>query len=323
MSEQEEVKRYVGIDVSKAHLDMDVCPDSEKRRFDNNENGCKESVKWLLEVNPKLIVAEATGGMESLIAGHLAAAELSISIINPKQARDFAKALGVLAKTDQVDAQVLARFAEAIKPPARKLKGELLDNLEATLTRRRQLVDMITAEKNRLPGSTGRIAKQIGQHIVWLEKRLEEANDDLDNQIRQSPVWQEKAELLISVPGVGKVTMVTLLASLPELGNLSRKQISALVGVCPFSRDSGSYRGRRTIWGGRATVRAALYMATLVACRYNSVIKAFYQRLVLAGKPKKVALVACMHKLLITLNAILKTKTPWRSNNHLEVIHAS
>lgn len=302
---------YVGIDVSKAHLDVDVFPDASPIRFANDEPGRLAACEHLLHIAPQLIVLEATGGLESPLAGLLAAKGLRVSVINPRQARDFAKALGVLAKTDQVDAAVLARFAQAIQPPVRALKSEELAGLESVLTRRRQLIEMITAESNRRGSAAPKIAKQIAQHITWLEKRLAEANDDLDGMIRSSPMWQQKAELMESVPGVGRVTATTLLADLPELGSLSRREISALVGVCPYNRDSGTHRGRRAIWGGRAQVRACLYMAAVVASRCNPVIRAFYEKLVAAGKPKKVALVACMRKLLVMLNTMLKNGTPW------------
>ena len=278
----------------------------------NDEAGRIAAVNHLHELQPMLIVVEATGGLEALLVGQIAAVGLRVVVINPRQARDFAKAIGVLAKTDRVDAQMLARFAQAVKPPVRALKPEQTVALETVLTRRRQIVEMITAESNRLSSAAPKIAKQIPQHIAWLEKRLNEANHDLDGMIRKSPLWQHQAQLMTTAPGVGRVTATTLLAELPELGTLSRRQISALVGVCPYSRDSGKFRGRRTIWGGRATVRAALYMAAVVASRHNPVIIAFYQKLVAAGKPKKVALVACMRKLLVILNAMLKHDMPWQ-----------
>lgn len=302
---------YVGIDISKSSVDVDSYPVAQPACFRNDEPGRVAAASYLRGLQPSLIVVEATGGLEAPLVGQLATAGLSVAVINPRQARDFAKAIGVLAKTDRVDAQILARFGHAVKPAVRPLKPEETLALEAILTRRRQIIEMISAESNRLSSAAPRIAKQIRQHIVWLEKRLDEANQDLDGMLRQSPVWQHKAHLMTSVPGVGRVTAATLLAELPELGALPRREISALVGVCPYSRDSGKYRGRRTIWGGRAAVRAALYMAALVASRYNPVIRAFYQKLVAAGKLKKVALVACMRKLLVILNAILKHDTPW------------
>lgn len=304
---------YIGIDVSKANLDIDAYPRAHRTRFSNDETGRRQLVNELKSLQPKLVVLEATGGLESPIASELAIAGLAVAVINPRQARDFAKAIGVLAKTDQVDALVLARFAEAIKPEVRALKDSEVMALDSVLTRRRQLVDMITAESNRYAQAPGKIAKQIAKHLSWLNKRLEEADDDLDDAIRQSPLWQAKAHLMMSIPGVGRVTATTLLAALPELGQLSRREISALVGVCPFNRDSGGHRGRRVIWGGRASVRAVLYMAALAASRHNPMIKAFYQKLLAAGKMKKVALVACMRKLLVILNAMVKSNTPWRS----------
>lgn len=302
---------YVGIDISKTSVDVDSYPVAQPACFTNDEPGRAAAASFLRGLQPALIVVEATGGLETPLVGQLATAGLSVAVVNPRQARDFAKAIGVLAKTDRVDAQVLARFGQAVKPAVRPLKPEETLALEAILTRRRQIIEMITAESNRFSSAAPRIAKQIRQHIAWLEKRLDEADQDLDGMLRQSPVWQHKAQLMTSVPGVGRVTAVTLLAELPELGTLPRREIGALVGVCPYSRDSGKYRGRRTIWGGRAAVRAALYMAAVVASRYNPVIRAFYQKLVAAGKLKKVALVACMRKLLVILNAMLKHDTPW------------
>jgi len=303
---------FVGIDICKMTLDVDIYPTSEPRRFLNDEGSREELCEWLKTRTPTLIVMEATGGLEIPVAGLLAAAGLPVAVINPRQARDFAKAIGVLAKTDAVDAIVLARFAQAVRPAVRALKSEEAQELEAVLTRRRQIVEMITAERNRQTMAHARIAKQIKGHIAWMEKRLDEANDDLDRLIRKSPIWQHKSELLTSVPGVGRVVATTLLAELPELGSLNRREIGALVGVCPFNRDSGGRRGKRLIWGGRSSVRAALYMATLCATRFNPIIKAFYRRLVDAGKHKKVAIVACMRKLLVTMNVMIRTDTSWR-----------
>ena len=303
---------YIGIDVSKTSLDMDAYPQPHPSTVSNDDTGRSQLIAQLQQLQPKLVVMEATGGLESPMVGALAMAGIAVAVINPRQVRDFAKALGVLAKTDRVDAKVLARFAEAIKPEVRTLKSSELISLESVLTRRRQLIEMMTAERNRQASAPSKIAKQISQHLVWLGKRLTEADDDLNHAIQQSPLWRHKAELILSVPGVGQVTATSLLAELPELGNLTRREISALVGVCPFNRDSGQHRGRRMIWGGRASVRAVLYMAALVASRYNSVIKAFYQKLLAAGKPKKLALVACMRKLLVILNAMVKSDTPWR-----------
>ena len=302
---------YAGIDVSKAQLDIDTYPDAAPKHFANDETGRLAACAYLQSAQVRLIVVEATGGLESPLVALAASSGLAIAVINPRQARDFAKAIGVLAKTDKVDALVLARFAEAVKPPVRALKPDEVLQLAAILTRRRQLIEMITAEGNRQASAATGIAKQIRQHISWLEKRLKEADDDLDQSIRSSPLWQHKAEIMQSIPGVGRVTATSLLADVAELGTLNRRQISALIGVCPYSRDSGKSRGRRSIWGGRARVRAVLYMAALVATRHNPVILAFYQKLVGAGKPKKVAIVACMRKLLVTINTMLKTDTTW------------
>jgi transposase len=303
---------FAGIDISKATLDVDLYPTSKPRRFLNDDAGGKELCDWLKAHVPKLVVMEATGGLEMPVAALLATAGLPVAVINPRQARDFAKAIGVLAKTDAVDAIVLARFAQAVRPEVRALKSEEAQELEAVLTRRRQIVEMITAERNRQIKAHARIAKQIKGHIAWLEKRLDEANGDLDQLIRKSPIWLHKSKLLTSVPGVGRVVATTLLAELPELGTLNRRQIGALVGVCPFSRDSGRYRGKRLISGGRSSVRAALYMAALCATRFNPAIRTFYKHLVDAGKHKKVAIVACMRKLLVIMNVMIRTDTSWR-----------
>ncbi len=304
---------YIGIDVSKKGLDLDSYPVSRRAHFSNDEAGQQALVEALQPLQPKWIVVEATGGLETALVGALATAGLPVVVINPRQARDFAKALGILAKTDEVDAHVLARFAEAVKPPLRPIKADDVRQLEEVLTRRRQLVDMVTAEQNRKMQASPKMAKEIDEHLDWLKRRIKGADTDLNNAIRSSPVWQAKADLLSSIPGVGPVTMVTLLAELPELGHLNRREIAALVGVCPFSRDSGSYRGKRRIWGGRATVRAVLYMAALVATRFNPTIRLFYQKLITAGKLKKVALVACMRKLLTTMNAMVKNDTMWEA----------
>ena len=303
---------WVGVDVSKLTLDVDVYPGSKPASFANDDEGHRHLVRELTALSPKLIVLEATGGLEVAVVASMAAAQLPVVVVNPRQVRDFAKALGVLAKTDRVDAHVLARFGEAVKPTLREFKQADVVALEAILTRRRQLVEMLTAEQNRRLRAVGPIVKDIEVHIAWLKQRIKGVDGDLNGAIKSSPVWQAKAKLLLSVPGIGQVTMTTLVAELSELGTLNRREISALVGVCPFNRDSGGHRGRRRIWGGRATVRAALYMATLVATKHNPTVKAHYQKLLKAGKLKKVALVACMHKLLITLNAIVHNGTPWK-----------
>lgn len=305
---------YVGIDISKKSLDIDGYPNSCKASYTNDEAGHLALIEALRHLAPKCIVMEATGGLELPVACELARAGIEASIVNPRQARDFAKALNLLAKTDQVDAFALARFAEAVKPKPRPLKPEELQLFEEILTRRRQLVEMVTSEINRKLKASPKMAKQIDKHIAWLKRQIVDADHTMGKAIKASPIWQAKANLLDSIPGVGKVTINTMLAELPELGKLNRREIAALVGICPFNNDSGSHRGKRSIWGGRASVRSALYMATLVATRHNPIIKAFYQKLLNAGKMKKVALVACMRKLLTTMNAMLHTNTAWGGN---------
>jgi transposase len=307
--EQEE--QFVGIDVSKDSLDVAVLPDGESWSIRNCEREIPSLVERLGRIAPILIVLEATGGLEILVASALGLASLPVVIVNPRQARDFAKATGKLAKTDAIDAKVLALFGQVLRPEPRPLKDEQLQELNALFTRRSQLVVMLTAEKNRLSSSPKPIRNDIQQHILWLEKRIEEINETLKRRIKESPLWREKDELLRSVPGVGPVFSTSLLTKLPELGTIKAKKISALVGVAPLNCDSGKQRGKRITWGGRASLRSALYMATLSAIRYNPVIKAFYQRLIAAGKMKKVAITACMHKLLTILNAIVRDSTPW------------
>lgn len=301
---------FVGIDVSQARLDIAVRPGAPFS-LAHTESALATLVEQLRALSPTLIVLEATGGMEIPLTSALATAGLPVVVVNPRQVRDFAKASGRLAKTDALDAQVLAQFAEVMRPQPRPLPDAEARALAALLTRRRQLVEMLTAENNRLLSASSPIRKRVRTHIVWLERELEHTNTDLAEAIRQSPVWREKDELLQSVPGVGPVVTSTLLASLPELGMLTNKQIAALVGVAPLNRDSGTLRGRRTVWGGRAQIRAVLSMGALVAARFNPVIRAFYQRLCRAGKAKKVALTACMRKLLVILNTMIKHRTPW------------
>lgn len=302
---------FIGIDVSKARLDVFVRPLGSRESVANDEAGIKTLVARLHELKPALIVLEATGGFERSLTRALTSAELPVVVVNPRQVRDFAKATGQLAKTDTIDAEVLARFGEAVRPALRPLPDETALELRALIARRRQITEMIVAETNRLSGASKTVRKRIDAHVRWLEAELKRADKDLDQSIRQSPIWRENQNLLRSVPGIGPVISRTLLAKLPELGTLNRKQIAALVGVAPLNRDSGKLKGRRTIWGGRATVRAALYMGALVASRRNSVIRQFYKHLKTAGKPPKVALVACMRKLLTILNAMLKHKSYW------------
>lgn len=307
-----EADRYVGIDVAAAHLDVAVGPSGEAWRVGNDEAGRAALVERLAALGPAVIVLEATGGHELAAAGALAAAGLPVAVVNPRQVRDFARATGRLAKTDALDAAVLARFAAAVRPTVRPLPDAAARELRALVARRRQLVEMLVAEKNRLGAAPPRIKARIRAHVEWLARQLDELDRDLAGAVRASDAWRERDDLLRSVKGVGPVLSSTLLVEVPELGALNRKQIAALVGVAPLNRDSGTFRGRRAVWGGRAPVRAALYMATLVATRFNPVIRAFYRRLLAAGKPKKVALTACMHKLLVILNAMARTNTPWR-----------
>ena len=303
---------FVGIDVSKAHLDIAVRPSGECWRERRDERGIAALTTRLQALKPEMVVLEATGGMEVDVVASLLAAGVPTCVVNPRQVRHFAQATGRLAKTDSLDAEVLAHFAQAVRPTPRPLPDAQTQALDALLTRRRQIVEMLTAEKNRLAGAPKNLRPRIQSHLDWLQQEREQLDVTLREQIRRTPAWREKDDLLQSVRGVGPVTACTLIAALPELGRLDRKQISALVGVAPLNRDSGTLRGQRTIWGGRAEVRATLYMATLSATRYNPAIKAFYERLIAAGKLPKVALTACMHKLLIILNAILRSGQPWR-----------
>lgn len=303
---------YVGLDVAKAELVVATEPPGPTLTQPHTDAGITHLVTQLHAMQPALIVLEATGGYETDVATALALAGLPVALVNPRQVRDFAKALGHLAKTDALDAQVLAHFAARVQPEPRPLPDAAHQALAALLTRRRQLVDMLTAERNRLLLAKGRIRHSVQAHIHYLEQALKATNDDLRSGLRASPVWRAAEQLLRSVPGVGPTTALTLIVDLAELGTLTHKQIAALTGVAPFNCDSGTHRGRRMIWGGRASVRAVLYMATLVATRHNPVIRAFYQRLRGAGKPRKVALVAAMRKLLIILNAIMKAQRPWQ-----------
>jgi transposase len=305
---------FVGIDVSKATLDVAVRPSGKRWVESNDEAGIGHLTAELQQLQPTIIVLEATGGLQGPAAAALALAQLPVAVVNPRQVRDFAKATGRLAKTDALDAAVLAHFGEAVRPEPRPLRDEQTLALNALLVRRRQLVEMLTAETNRLGTAPGSVQKDIRQHISWLRRRLRDVDTDIGNAIRNSPVWREKEQLLRSLPGIGRVTATTLLAQLPELGHLSRRQIALLVGVAPLNRDSGTWRGKRSIWGGRAHVRSALYMATLSAVKWNPSLRALYARLLAAGKLKKVALIACLRKLLVTSNAILRDRTTWNPN---------
>lgn len=305
-------EKFVGIDVSKATLDVSIDPVGQKLHVAYEEEGIRQVVSRLEEVRPALIVIEATGGLEVRIASELAGAGLPVAVINPRQARDFAKATGQLAKTDQVDAAVLAAFAQAIRPQARPLQDADTRALNDLVSRRRQLIDMRVQETLRLSTAASKpLMKSLNRHIAWLDKRITEIDSDLTKRLRNSELWRTKDDLLRGIPGVGAVTALTMLAKCPELGTLNRREIAALVGVAPLANDSGKHRGKRFVWGGRADVRAVLYMATVSAIRCNDTIKAFALRLKNAGKPPKVVIVACMRKLLIIMNTMLKNNAPW------------
>jgi transposase len=302
---------FIGIDVSKDQLDVAILPTSESLEVANDEAGISALLQQLKGCQAPLVVLEATGGYETAVAAALSVHGIPVAIVNPRQVRDFARATGQLAKTDAIDAAILALFAERVRPEPKPLPDELTQDLQALLTRRRQLIDMLTAERNRLARSARAVRKSIEKHVRWLERQLQDSDTEIAAFISKSPLWRAKENLLRSVPGIGPVASRTLLADLPELGRLNRKQIAALVGVAPLARDSGTLKGKRFIWGGRANVRSVLYMATLAATRSNPVIRAHYLRLISAGKPTKVALVACMRKLLVTLNAMVRTGEPW------------
>lgn len=300
---------YIGIDISCNTLDIAIYEEEKTHQFTNDQGGIRKLCDFLSGIKPTLIVFEATGGYEMPLYIALSEAKLPAALVNPRQVRDFARATGKLAKTDVLDARVIAHFAAALHPQPRPLPES--QEIKDIVARRNQLVQMIIAEKNRLHNARKNIKLRIQAHIQWLEEELDSTNKELEQSISNNPEWKEKNDLLQSVPGVGPVLSTTLMADLPELGKLNRRQIAALAGIAPFNRDSGNLRGKRTIWGGRATVRGALYMATLVAIRFNPVIRQLYQRLVEAGKLKKVAITACMRKLLIILNSMVKHNTKW------------
>jgi len=302
---------FVGLDVAKAQLDVAVRPSGERWSVANDESGIAQLVGRLRALRPTLIVAEATGGFERAAIAALAAASLPVVVANPRQVRDFARATGQLAKTDRLDAAILALFGERVRPAPRPLPDEAAQPLDALLTRRRQLLEMLVAEKNRLGFAPRPLHRGIRQHIRWLERQLDDVTKELAAQIERSPAWRAQDDLLQSVPGVGPVVSATLLGELPELGALNHKQIAALVGVAPLARDSGMLRGKRMVWGGRASVRTALYLAALCGRRWNPVLRAFYERLRAAGKPTKVALIACARKLLTILNAMVRDQRRW------------
>ena len=309
----EQEATYVGIDVAKAQVDVAVRPTNVIWEVPNDETGIRQLVSRLKALEPAIVLLEASGGLELPLVAALATEELPVVVVNPRQVRDFARATGKLAKTDALDAAALAHFAEAVRPPVRPLRDAETQVLNSLVARRHQVMTMLVSEKNRLSAATTvAVRPRIEAHIAWLERELDDLEKSLRKTLRQSPLWREKDDLLRTVHGVGEQLSLTLLAYLPELGTLDRRQIAALVGVAPFNRDSGTLRGKRTVWGGRARVRAVLYMGALVATHHNPVIRDFYRRLLAAGKPKKLALTACMRKLLIVLNSILKHRSPWR-----------
>ena len=312
---------FVGVDVSKARLDVAVRPTGEVWSVTNDEHGIAELLTRLRELRPTLVVAEATGGLEGAMVAELATA-VPIAVVNPRQVRDFAKATGQLAKTDRLDAVLLARFADAVRPELRPLKDEQTRELAALVSRRRQLRDMIVAEGNRLGTAPKKLHQGIQKHIDWMRRELRLLEKDLDENIKSSPVWRERENLMRGMKGVGPVSAATMIAEVPELGTLNRKQIAALVGVAPLNRDSGTHRGKRSIWGGRATARAVLYMATMSAVRSNPALRTFYERLIANGKSKKVALTAAMRKLLTILNAVVRDQRPWDPAFGLDAQHS-
>lgn len=304
---------FIGIDVSKAHLDAAVYEPAASWQVDNDDAGIATLIQRLQPLQPTLIVLEATGGFELRLVSELATAHLPVVVSNPRRVRNFARSIGKLAKTDKLDAQLLAYFAAVIRPEPRPLPTEPEERLTALLTRRRQIVEMLTVEKNRLHTVRAPLRADIEEHIDWLTDKLAKLDAEIDQFIQGSGLWSEKASLLNSVPGVGRITTSTLLALLPELGTLNRQEIAALVGVAPLNRDSGRKTGRRHVYGGRAAVRTVLYMAALSASKHNPKIRQFYEHLIARGKEKKVALTACMRKLLVILNAILRSKQPWNA----------
>jgi transposase len=308
---------FVGIDVSKDQVDVAVGSGDPVWSFPNAETGRENLVKLLQTRNVTLVVMEATGGFELPLAAALATAQLPVAIVNPRQVREFARATGQLAKTDRIDARLIARFAERIQPEARALPDEETRLLDALLTRRRQLIDMITAERNRLGFAPRALHTGLRKHIRWLQRELEGVDRDLDRSVQGSPLWRARDDLLQSVPSIGPVTSRTMIGAVPELGTLNRREITKLIGLAPVAQDSGKFRGKRRIRGGRSDVRKVLYMSALVATRHNPTIRAFYLRLLAAGKPKKVAITACMRKLLIILNAIVRSGSPWTESGAL------
>jgi transposase len=302
---------FVGIDISKTQMDVAIWDNEETWEFENEAAGWQEMVEKAKELNPSLIVVEASGGIEQRVVAELYLEELPVAIVNPTRVRNFARSTGQLAKTDKLDARLIAHFAQAVRPKVRPLRTAEQDHLNALVTRRRQVVQILTAEKNRRSTTHSTLRKRLQKHIEWLNAELEVLDEEIEQYIQEIPSWRKNATLLRSVPGVGPVTASTLLAELPELGSRNRQQIAALVGVAPLNKDSGKMRGKRRVFGGRAPVRRTLYMATLVATRVNPVIRSFYEHLLAQGKEKKVALTACMRKLLVILNSMIRNQQSW------------
>jgi transposase len=314
----ENISQWIGIDVSKATLDVYIRPIGKAFQVANTEIEIANLVKQLQSYEINLIVLEATGGLETELIIQLQSALLPVALINPRQGRDFAKATGKLAKTDAIDAQTLAHFGEAMKPLVLPIESETARQLGELISRRRQLVEMSTAEKNRRDRSRGKALADIEAHIDYLDKCLQQINQEIEELTQNNQEWIDKVNLLKTTPGIGQVISTTLVSDLPELGQLTAKQISRLVGVAPINHDSGQHKGKRMINGGRAHVRAVLYMGAVVAMRFNPVIKTFYQRLVERGKPKKLALTACVHKMLVILNAMVRDNLPWGTKDNLQ-----
>jgi transposase len=313
-SENQGIDIQAGIDVSKRSLDVYLHPTGERQKFGNDPDGITRLLEWLQSRCPALVVFEATGGYEYQAAKALRTAGLRVAVVNPTRVRRFAEALGVLAKTDKIDARIIAHFASVIQPAPNGQLTDLEEQLSACVERRRQLLVMVIAEKNRLSATPECVRPSIDEHIAWLEEQISTLDEQLQELIGQNAEWQRRADVISSVPGVGAVTAITLVADLPELGRINRQQIAALVGLAPFNRDSGPKRGKRRIFGGRDSIRRPLFMAALSAIKYNPVIRAFYESLLKRGKEKKVAIVACMRKLLVILNAMVKKDELWRQS---------
>ena len=314
----ESTEFFVGVDVSKAELEIGIIPGSKTWKVSNDSLGVQRLIDDLETLSPRVIVIESTGGYETFVASSLATAQMPVVIINPRNIRSFAKAIGILAKTDRIDSLVLAQYGKSIKPEPRPLKDSQAQELKALLARRKQLIEMLTMEKNRAEKATNSVLKDIQAHICWLESRLKNVDKDLHHSIKTSTAWREKDKIIQSIPGAGPVLSVTLISELPELGILNRRQIAALVGVAPFNCDSGKRKGYRRVWGGRAPIRSILYMAALSAVRCNPVIGSFYKRLLTAGKKPKVSLTACMRKLLTIINSMVRTGSLWNQNHFLK-----